>query len=108
MGELLEEIEPAKNQHDAAGRSAPTRTIAAREAGLSEHQQKHAIRCGELLAAQKVDLKHGGFKPWIEENCEFSCPSARAYMQVSKQSGRPLPFSSINEALDCSLIYPRI
>ena len=34
MGEPLEAIEPAKNQHDV-GRSAPNRTRVAREAGLS-------------------------------------------------------------------------
>jgi hypothetical protein len=48
-GELLHEIEPAKNQHDADqcardGTVPRTRTQAATDAGLSERQRKIALR----------------------------------------------------------------
>jgi hypothetical protein len=43
-GELLKQIEPAKNQH---GR-APTRAQAAEDAGLSEHQRKTALRVANV------------------------------------------------------------
>ena len=32
---------------------------------------EHAMRCGKLLSAQKKQLKHGQFKPWVKANCEF-------------------------------------
>lgn len=62
---------------------------------------KHAVRCGELLLQQKKLLPHGEFTRWVEQNCEFSARSARAYMQVTEnfQNGSALPFSSIRQAL---------
>jgi hypothetical protein len=49
-GELLRQIEAARNQHDASQRArdgtVPSRTSAATEAGLSEHQRKTALRIG--------------------------------------------------------------
>lgn len=42
-GELLKQIEPAQGARTDLGR-APTRSEAAREAGLSEHQKKTALR----------------------------------------------------------------
>jgi hypothetical protein len=49
-GELMGEIEPAKNQHDASAREGAhpsSRTAAPREAGFSDHQRKQAS--GEVL-----------------------------------------------------------
>lgn len=48
-GELLRQIKPAKNQHDASARAQDgdgprTRTEAATQAGLSERQRKTALR----------------------------------------------------------------
>jgi hypothetical protein len=61
---------------------------------------EHAIHCGALLLTQKAELKHGAFKPWIEANGEFSYPSAKKYMQVSKsQKGNALSFSGLRQAL---------
>lgn len=47
-GELLKEIEKAKNQHDAASRDAPTRTKAATQAGLSKDQAMQSIRVANI------------------------------------------------------------
>jgi hypothetical protein len=50
-GELLKEIEPAKNQHDANARvgSVPSsRTQAATDAGMSERQRKTALRVANV------------------------------------------------------------
>lgn len=50
-GELLKQIEPAKNQHDASARvgTVPsTRTQAATNAGLSERQRKTALRVANI------------------------------------------------------------
>ena len=47
-GVLLQEFEKAKNQHDAASRSAPTRTQAATQAGLSKDQAVNAIRVANV------------------------------------------------------------
>lgn len=61
---------------------------------------QHAIRCGELLLRKKAELKHGEFKPWIEENCEFSYPSAVRYMRVANnQKDHTRSFSTLCEAL---------
>jgi hypothetical protein len=54
-GELLGEIEAAKNQHEVAGAGDDTgnpvgRMQAAEEAGLSEHQAKTAIRVANVPA----------------------------------------------------------
>jgi hypothetical protein len=45
--ELMKQIDPAKNQHDAANRADKgdlTRTEAAEQAGLSLHQQRQRPR----------------------------------------------------------------
>src|SRR5262245_59281738 len=51
-GELLKKIEPAKNQHEvdkrARGRAPPSRTAAARSAGLSRDQQRDALRVASI------------------------------------------------------------
>jgi len=50
-GELLKQIEPAKNQYDASAREGAhpsTRTQAAESAGLSEHQRKTALRVASV------------------------------------------------------------
>ena len=51
-GELLEQIEKAKNQHDAKqkckGGSAPSRTQAAKNAGLKPDQAKQALRLASI------------------------------------------------------------
>jgi len=65
----------------------------------AESAVQHAIRCGELLAAKKAELRHGEFKPWIAANCEFSYSSAKAYMRAVEQKDSALTFSSLREAL---------
>ena len=61
---------------------------------------EHAIPLRCIVADAKAELKHGAFKPWIEANGEFSYPSAKKYMQVSKsQKGNALSFSSLRQAL---------
>ena len=50
-GELLKQVEPAKNQHDANARDGTvpsTRTQAATDAGLSERQRKTALRVASV------------------------------------------------------------
>ena len=54
-GELLKQIDPAKNQHDAANRADKgelTRTEAAEQAGLSLHQHRTAVRVANVPAEQ--------------------------------------------------------
>jgi DNA primase len=51
-GELLKQIKPAKNQHDVKQRAragaGPSRKRAAQKAGLSERQQKTALRVADV------------------------------------------------------------
>ena len=41
----------------------------------------HAIRIGELLTAQKAELAHGQWLPWLRENAPFAERTARDYMR---------------------------
>lgn len=47
-----------------------------------------AILIGELLTAQKKELKHGEFGPWIADNLPFTDRSARNYMRLFRQRAR--------------------
>jgi hypothetical protein len=52
-GELLQEIPPATGAHLKRDGAVPlSRTQAATEAGLSEHQRKQALRVANLLAEE--------------------------------------------------------
>jgi hypothetical protein len=67
-GELLAEIAPGVNQHDATnlndgteGAHPTSRIAAAREAGLSEHQHKVALRVASIPLdkfEQRVEVSH--------------------------------------------------
>jgi hypothetical protein len=77
-GELLKQIEPAKNQHDAANRADKgdlTRTEAAEQAGMSLHQQRTAVRVANVPADQ------------FEQAVESAEPSTvTALAEMGKQS----------------------
>jgi hypothetical protein len=60
---------------------------------------RHAIRCGELLIAQKAALKHGEFKKWVAGNCEFSYKTAAVYMKAAGQKSSALDFSSLRQVI---------
>ena len=47
-GQVLEQIEPTKNQHSAKGGTSLSRVQAAEKAGLSDHQQKNAMRLAAI------------------------------------------------------------
>lgn len=72
--------------------------------GKQNSAKIEAASLGEDLIAKKKELKHGEFKPWIEENCEFSYRTARVYVQVAKaKMAARCQFdacSSINEVLE--------
>ena len=87
-GEIIESPENEINQQHRLARSS------------AENAVQHAIRCGELLALKKAELKHGKFGRWVEDNCEFSYALARKYMQACRnQNDNALAFSSLREAL---------
>ena len=56
-GEMLKQVEPAKNQHDAADRAHvggdTSRSQAARDAGLSERQKVTALRVASVPEAER-------------------------------------------------------
>ncbi len=66
----------------------------------AESAIQYAIRCGELLAAKKAELRHGEFGAWVQAHCEFSYALARKYMQACRnQNDNALAFSSLREAI---------
>lgn len=46
-----------------------------------------AAEIGKMLIAKKAspEIKHGAWKQWIEDNCEFSYNSAQEYMRVARR-----------------------
>ena len=43
----------------------------------------HAMRCGDLLAAAKAKVPHGGWGSWIVENTDFTTRTASNYMKLA-------------------------
>lgn len=52
-----------------------------------EKQKINFMEIGRLLQDQKAELGHGNFAKWINENCNFSYRTARAYIQAYRQNG---------------------
>lgn len=63
-GELLKQIAPAKNQHDASARAGtlPSRKDTAEHAGLSTHQAKQALRVANV-PTETFEAEVEGGKP---------------------------------------------
>jgi hypothetical protein len=78
-GELLKEIEPAKNQHDVSERardgSDPSRKQVARDAGLSERQHKTAIRVANVPAQQFESAVESSNPPTVTKLAEIGTKS---------------------------------
>ena len=65
-------------------------------AGSSRDQAvEHAIRCGQLLLAQKDALPHGTFMEWITINCDFEQSTATRYMTAAKRIATGVAISSM-------------
>ena len=52
----------------------------------AENAVEWAIKCGQLLAAKKEELKHGEFQAWVEKNCDFSYSTCNRYMKAGQNS----------------------
>ena len=46
---------------------------------------EHAVRCGELLAEAKAQVRHGEWLPWLAENFPASPRTAQGYMRLAAQ-----------------------
>jgi len=57
-----------------------------------------AIRAGELLTQAKDDLPHGGFLPWIEQNCVFSERTARNYLSLFRYRNKTATVADLQDA----------
>jgi hypothetical protein len=51
---------------------------------------EHARRCGRVLRELHRRIEFGKWKPWVEQNCTFSYPTASNYMRVAKRWNDPL------------------
>jgi len=71
-GELLKEVEKAKNQHDASARggTSPSRKSAAADAGMSPDQSKAAIRVANIPQETFVDMVESDAPPTITKLAE--------------------------------------
>lgn len=45
---------------------------------------EHAIEAGALLIEAKAAVGHGGWLPWLDQNCTVSPRTAQAYMRVAR------------------------
>jgi hypothetical protein len=55
-----------------------------------------AIRIGELLTAQRENVAHGGWLPWLKSNVQFTDRTARNYMRVFENRDR-LKLESVSD-----------
>jgi len=82
-GELLKQIQPAKNQHDASARAGAlpsSRTEAATDAGLSSHQTKQALRTASVPAEEIEKLVESETPPTVTKLAEMG----------TKPAGKPI------------------
>lgn len=69
----------------------------------AESSVDHAIRCGELLIAQKKRLRHGEFQSWVDTNLVMSYDTAARWMRMARLDRQKLSacnFSSVAQALE--------
>jgi phage N-6-adenine-methyltransferase len=89
---------------DGGGIQAYSRTEAAREAGISEHQQKQALRLPNIPEPEFEDLVEGFDPPSITELAEHGTRRRDDSVHVSKNSGNNewyTPAEVIEAARDC-------
>jgi len=51
----------------------------------------------EMLLAQKAQMKHGEWKPWVAAHCEFTYDTARIYMRMAEQKADGSVFSGTRD-----------
>jgi len=74
--------------------NAEHRLAASNEATALEHK----IKCGEMLLQQKAITKHGQWKPWVKQHCEFEYSTATIYMDMARKKLTGVNFSSVGES----------
>ena len=72
LAALAEQINDAHRQAEEHARSAI----------------EHAIAAGRLLLEAKEKTPHGGWLPWVRENCKFAVRTSQAYMRVASNTQR--------------------
>lgn len=81
-GELLNEIEPAKNQHAGARVDAhPSRTKASKDAGLSRHQKRTALRVANVPAEEFESAVESDEPPTVTELAERGKKESTAHLR---------------------------
>jgi hypothetical protein len=58
---------------------------------------RHATEAGRLLLEAKSAVGHGGWLPWLKENCGLSERTAQVYMRLAREL--PGPDREIRSAL---------
>jgi hypothetical protein len=82
-------------EHELAKRSA-------------EDAVAHAVRCGELLMAQKRRCGHGNFVAWVKEHCCFSHDTANIYMRTARKKTSALVFQSLRQLIESEKMDKRV
>ncbi len=93
-GQLLKEIAKARNQHDAEKRAEvgdyPSRKPAAEEVGLSEYQQKTAIRVSNITEGQFNELIESGSADGLGPRRDREAFAAEAHRRPRRHRPRGL------------------
>src|SRR5205823_6159974 len=45
---------------------------------------KHARKAGGLLLKAKAQVAHGGWLPWLKDNCQLADRTSQLYMQIAR------------------------
>jgi hypothetical protein len=63
----------------------------------AETAVENACKCGGLLLDQKASMKHGEWKAWVEDNCDFKYNTASRYMKAATQKIHGVDFSTLSQ-----------
>ena len=79
MESVLEEVSVSLDTLAAQIRTEHTAVSTALKDSLT-----HAMKAGDLLIQAKEKVPHGGWLPWLSENCSISERTAQLYMRTAK------------------------
>lgn len=66
-----------------------------------------AAQIGEMLIREKKEAGHGNWIKWVEDNCDFSYPTASEYMRVAKIKSMDFHKFETASSIRCLIVEKR-